>query len=111
MVVRGEVCGRSTPEAIIPVMARALLESAPSPRILDRRFDGCLPAAADTELLFSATVALMTFGRLLHPAVHPRRPSEKRRVSRRLTRALVGKIDRNMTRFAAALVQFSAERL
>jgi len=111
MVVHAAIFERFTHGDTIPVMARAVMENALSPRAIDGLFEEVAERQYTRELLFSTVVELMSLVVCgIQPSVNAAYTKNAVPIDVSL-KALYGKLGRIETRVGSALVRLCAERL
>jgi hypothetical protein len=110
-MILGEVFERFARDCPLPVMARATLENALNPRIVDQLFDDVADKQYTRKLLFSSVVDLMGLVVCrIRPAIHSAYQARAEIIDASL-RAVYDKLDRTEPAIAAALVRSTAQRL
>ncbi len=110
-MVFSDLFERFAADCPLPVMARATLENALNPRIIDQVFEDVADRQYTRKILFSSIVELMTLVVCrIRPAISAAYQAHAETIDASL-KAVYDKLDRTEPAIAAALVRTTAERL
>ena len=110
-MILGDVFERFAASCPLPVMARATLENALNPQIIDQVFQDIADKQYTRKILFSSVVDLMGLVVCrIRPAIHAAYQARAETIDASL-KAVYDKLDRTEPAVAAALVRATADRL